>query len=127
MVFGDCLHRYSIADGIRDGNVLGFDPYMVLTYRDKDVRQAVALQKAKAATVEEAQSDPAKSEVFYHYMDPKQMPMGPMETQAGEHVKGIEDYLTAAQYAQGTPHEDKVVEDILDQFPLLSSCLLYTS
>lgn len=43
-----------------------------------------------------------------------------METQAGEHVKGIEDYLTAAQYAQGTPHEDKVVEDILDQFPLLS-------
>ena len=23
MVFGDCLHRYSIADGIRDGNVLG--------------------------------------------------------------------------------------------------------
>ena len=61
MVFGDCLHRYSIADGIRDGNVLGFDPYMVLTYRDKDVRQAVALQKAKAATVEEAQADPAKA------------------------------------------------------------------
>ena len=26
-VFGDELHRYSIADGIRDGNVLGFDPY----------------------------------------------------------------------------------------------------
>lgn len=78
MVFGDCLHRYSIADGIRDGNVLGFDPYMVLTYRDKDVRQAVALQKAKAATVEEAQADPAKAEVFYHYMDPNQMPMGPM-------------------------------------------------
>lgn len=39
MVFGDCLHRYSIADGIRDGNVLGFDPYMVLTYRDRDVRR----------------------------------------------------------------------------------------
>ena len=28
MVFGDELHRYSIADGIRDRNVLGFDPYM---------------------------------------------------------------------------------------------------
>ncbi|MDR3961723.1 MAG: DEAD/DEAH box helicase family protein, partial [Eggerthellaceae bacterium] len=27
-VFGDELHRYSIADGIRDKNVLGFDPYM---------------------------------------------------------------------------------------------------
>ena len=30
-VFGDELHRYSIADGIRDKNVLGFDPYMVCT------------------------------------------------------------------------------------------------
>ena len=30
-VFGDELHRYSIADGIRDKNVLGFDPYKVLT------------------------------------------------------------------------------------------------
>ncbi|MDT8427075.1 MAG: DEAD/DEAH box helicase family protein, partial [Methyloprofundus sp.] len=28
-VFGNELHRYSIADGIRDGNVLGFDPYKV--------------------------------------------------------------------------------------------------
>jgi type I restriction enzyme R subunit len=26
-VFGDELHRYSIADGNRDKNVLGFDPY----------------------------------------------------------------------------------------------------
>lgn len=31
-IFGDELHRYSIADGIRDGNVLGFDPYKVTTY-----------------------------------------------------------------------------------------------
>jgi len=30
-VFGDELHRYSIADGIRDKNVLGFDPYKILT------------------------------------------------------------------------------------------------
>ena len=28
-VFGNELHRYSIADGIRDKNVLGFDPYKV--------------------------------------------------------------------------------------------------
>ena len=47
-VFGDELHRYSIADGIRDRNVLGFDPYKVLTYRDKDLRKAVALQESKA-------------------------------------------------------------------------------
>lgn len=28
-VFGNELHRYSIADGIRDKNVLGFDPYLL--------------------------------------------------------------------------------------------------
>ena len=47
-VFGNELHRYSIADGIRDENVLGFDPYKVLTFKDRDVRREVALEKAKA-------------------------------------------------------------------------------
>lgn len=53
-VFGDELHRYSIADGIRDKNVLGFDTYKVSTYKDKDLRRAVALEKAKAQSEEEA-------------------------------------------------------------------------
>lgn len=47
-IFGNELHRYSIADGIRDKNVLGFDPYMVNTYKEKDLRQSIALQEAKA-------------------------------------------------------------------------------
>ena len=64
-VFGNELHRYSIADGIRDKNVLGFDPYKVLTFKDKDVRKVVALEKAKAQTEEEAISDPIKSKVYY--------------------------------------------------------------
>lgn len=46
-VFGDELHRYSIADGIRDKNVLGFDPYKVLTFKDDDVRKAIALEKQR--------------------------------------------------------------------------------
>ena len=33
-VFGNELHRYSISDGIRDKNVLGFDVYMVTTYKE---------------------------------------------------------------------------------------------
>ena len=67
-VFGNELHRYSIADGIRDENVLGFDPYKVLTYRDKDVRKAVALDEAKAATEQEAIADPHKSKIYYRFM-----------------------------------------------------------
>ena len=120
MVFGECLHRYSLADGIRDGNVLGFDPYMVTTFDDHDVREAVALEQAKAATVAEAISDDRKSKVFYHYMDSAKVPMGPMVDGAGNHIKGIEDFLTRAQYWPGTPHHGKVVEDILRRFPVLS-------
>ena len=59
-VFGNELHRYSIADGIRDGNVLGFDPYKVPTFRDSDLRQAVALEQAKTGSVKEAMDNPAK-------------------------------------------------------------------
>ena len=120
MVFGDCLHRYSIADGIRDGNVLGFDPYMVTTFNDHDVREAVALEQAKATTVDEAISDDRKSKVFYYYMDSTKVPMGPMVDSAGNRIKGIEDFLTHAQYWPGTPHHGKVVEDILRRFPVLS-------
>lgn len=120
MVFGECLHRYSIADGIRDGNVLGFDPYMVTTFDDHDVREAVALEQAKAATVAEAITDDRKSKVFYYYMDSAKVPMGPMVDSAGNRIKGIEDFLTRAQYWPDTPHHEKVVEDILRRFPVLS-------
>ncbi|OJF77426.1 MAG: hypothetical protein BKP49_00060 [Treponema sp. CETP13] len=67
-VFGNELHRYSIADGIRDKNVLGFDPYKVLTYKDTDVRREVALQMAKASSEEEAINNPDKSKIYYKYM-----------------------------------------------------------
>ena len=92
-VFGNELHRYSIADGIRDKNVLGFDPYMVCTYKDNDVRRAVALEQAKAATEEEALADPKKSKVYYHYMDHTAVPMAGYVDNLGQYVKGIEDYV----------------------------------
>ena len=118
-VFGNELHRYSIADGIRDKNVLGFDPYKVLTFKDKDVRQAVALEKAKAATIEEALADPKKAEVFYTYMDAAQVKMYGEKDAEGKWIKGIEDYLPNAQY-QTDEHRRKVVEDIRDNWLTLS-------
>lgn len=116
-VFGDELHRYSIADGIRDGNVLGFDPYMVLTFPDNKVRQAVALDQAKAESVAEAIADPAKCKVYYHYMDASNVPMAGDSEGAGKKRKGIEDYLPETQYGtpsneDATPHQQKVVQDI---------------
>ena len=110
-VFGNELHRYSIADGIRDKNVLGFDPYKVLTYRDKDVRRVVALEKAHAKTEEEAIEDPEKSKIFYQYMDASKIPMAGFSGEDGKWIKGIEDYLPNSQYLSAE-HKNKVVEDI---------------
>lgn len=120
MVFGRCLHRYSIADGIRDHNVLGFDPYMVTTYKDSDVRRVVALDKAKAESTEDALADPIKAKVFQHYMDKSEVPMGPMVDGAGNRISGIEDFLGRDQYGIDSPHPNMVVSDILEQFPVLS-------
>ena len=118
-VFGDELHKYSIADGIRDKNVLGFDPYKVMTYKDKDIRQAVALAQAKAATVAEALADPKKSEVFYKYMDSSQVKMAGFTDHDGSYVKGIEDELPKSQY-ETEDHVNLVVRDITDNWLTLS-------
>ena len=115
-VFGNELHRYSIADGIRDKNVLGFDPYKVLTYKDKDLREAVALEKARSATVAEALADPKKSKVFYEYMG---LPMAGSFDSAGNYIQGIEDYLPTNQY-ETDEHKRMVVKDILEQWQTLS-------
>lgn len=118
-VFGNELHRYSIADGIRDKNVLGFDPYKVLTFKDKDVRKVVALEKAKAQTEEEAISDPIKSKVYYKYMDSGLVGMVGHFDNKGDYIKGIEDYIPNVQY-QTEEHTTTVVKDILENWVTLS-------
>ncbi len=118
-VFGNELHRYSIADGIRDKNVLGFDPYKVLTFKDKDVRKVVALEKAKAQTEEEAISDPVKSKIFYKYMDANQVGMVGHFDAKGDYIKGIEDYISNVQYTT-EEHTTMVVKDILENWVTLS-------
>ena len=114
-VFGNELHRYSIADGIRDKNVLGFDPYKVLTFKDSDLRKAVALEKAKA-TEDEVYTDPQKSKVFYKYYN---LPMAGEKDALGEEIKGIEDYIPNRQY-EGEEHQKTVVEDICENWKTLS-------
>ena len=104
-VFGNELHRYSIADGIRDKNVLGFDPYKVLTFKDKDVRKVVALEKVKAKTEEEAISDPIKSKMYYKYMDANQVPMVGSFDNKGNYIKGIEDYIPCLLYTSPSPRD----------------------
>ncbi|MDR0482235.1 MAG: HsdR family type I site-specific deoxyribonuclease [Cellulomonadaceae bacterium] len=118
-VFGNELHRYSIADGIRDQNVLGFDPYKVLTYGDMDVRKAVALDKAKATSEEEAICDDTKRATYYHYLNDVPMVGVSALAPGSNSVRGIEDHLSASQYDRDE-HRAQVVKDISDNWLTLS-------
>ena len=116
-VFGNELHRYSIADGIRDGNVLGFDPYKVSTFKDSELKKEVALEQAKANTIIEAMNDPVKKKKFNYFTN--DVPMAGYNDATGKYHKGIEDYVPKSQYLSDA-HQEKVVSDILDKWDILS-------
>lgn len=107
-IFGNELHRYSIADGIRDHNVLGFDVYKIATFKDQDVRKAVALHKVKAISEEEVFKDEKKKEKYLKYMD-SAIPMAKVELE-----------LPSSQY-ESAEHRKMVVEDIKNNWLRLSA------
>lgn len=101
-VFGNELHRYTIGDGIRDKNVLAFDPYMIETFKSKDIRRQVALEKAHAKTPEEAMEDPTKSKTYFYYLN--DVPM-----------LSIERNVPPSQY-KTDGHINAVVNNIVEEY-----------
>ena len=116
-VFGNELHRYSIADGIRDENVLGFHPFHIRTFKDSDLRRAVALQEAKATDENEVFADDLKKKIYNQFMN--DVPMAGEYTSDGKYQKGIEDYIPNVQY-QTPEHVNAVIDDMLENWPRLS-------
>lgn len=116
-VFGKCLATYSIASGIRDGNVLGFDPKAVKTYEDGDLRKHIVLDLAKAKNLQEVEDDVTKFKIYKKIM---KLDMAAKKDEHGKIIeKGVEDYLSAKQY-NNDKHRGKVVEDILKNWNILS-------
>lgn len=118
-IFGNELHRYSIADGIRDKNVLGFDPTMVMVYKDKDLRKKVALEQSGAQTKEDAITNPKRSKIYYHFMSTAEVPMAGKSMEDGTYQKGIEDYVGVDAW-QTDEYEWAVVDDIAENWQTLS-------
>ena len=116
-VFGNELHRYSIADGIRDENVLGFHPFHIRTFKDSDLRRAVALQEAKAKDESEVFADDQKKKIYNQFMN--DVPMAGEYTSDGKYQKGIEDYVPNVQY-QTPEHVNAVIDDMLENWQRLS-------
>ncbi len=118
IIFGDEIHRYTLSDGIRDGNVLGFDPYMVKVFPDSELREQVALHQAKASSISEAMADDKKKKVFMKFMDSSKIGMCEKFIN-NKLVKGIEDYIPNSQY-ETDEYRLAVVNDIKSRWLLYS-------
>lgn len=120
-VFGECLAVYSLATGIRDGNVLGFWPEAVKTYSDKELKEAVALAECRAKSKADIVVGSDNWKLYRRLTS--QTPMASeldehgqiVKDKNGNYKKGIEDYLPGKQY-DNDDHRSRVVESILDGY-----------
>ena len=111
-IFGPCLAVYSLATGIRDGNVLGFWPEYDPTFAEQDMRCVIALREAKISDASELKPGTKSFAAYQYYMTKAPMatvykPDGSIET------KGIEDFFSSADY-DSDAHRRAVVRHILN-------------
>ena len=124
-VFGRCLAVYSLATGIRDGNVLGFYPKGRSTYDDDELRENVAIRQCGATSKEEAKNDSNKWEIYRFFtvkapMASQYDELGNLKRDSNGRIqKGIEEYLPSDQYNNAN-HRLKVVQDIIDNFDTIA-------
>ena len=106
-IFGDELTRYTISDGIRDHNVLGFDPNAVYIFDDDEIRDKVARRKAGMNSTDKLsdQSQPVKDVYNAWY---------------NKDMISLELELPSAQYESET-YQKAVVSDINKKFDTYSN------
>ncbi len=105
VIFGDMLHKYTLANGIPDGNVLGFDLYREDTFQPDEIRQAVALHAVDAETFDEIKADKEKVDIYNKWMQETDM------------IK-VED--EAKSLYQTDEHHRAVMQKIVEERPMLS-------
>ena len=133
-LFGNGLHKYTIANGIPDGNVLGFDPYMVNTYDENELRELVAFHQIDIKLKERNPDDPISKKTTEDYLklideDEKlrkiydrfvnKLQMPETYTENGKQMKGIEAYLPSDIY-ECDKHHIAVANDIMKSREKLS-------
>ena len=133
-LFGNELHKYTIANGIPDGNVLGFDPYMVNTYDDNELRELVAFHQIDLKLKERNPDEPISKKttedylklidedeelrnIYDRFVNKLQMPEA--YTENGKQMKGIEAYLPSDIY-ECDKHHIAVANDIMKSREKLS-------
>ena len=106
-LFGECLHKYTITEGIRDKNVLGFKPSKVVTFDEEDFRSKVALSKLGKERVEDLTDEEFAK---YHALVSREM----IEVEADVGNSLYSDGET------GIAHRENVVKDILNKWERIS-------
>ena len=105
VIFGDMLHKYTLASGIPDKNVLGFDLYREDTFTEQEIREAVALRAVDAESFEEIANDKEKVEIYNKIMHDTDM------------LK-IEDEAKSLYISEA--HHMAVMNKIVEERPMLS-------
>lgn len=106
-LFGDLLHQYTILEGIKDENVLGFKIFKVSTFDEDDLHKIVARKKSG---IEDLSTGTEEQKAEYQKWMMAEM-------------IDIERELPADLYSKGKSseiHRQKVVENILGKWELLS-------
>ena len=106
-LFGECLHKYTISEGIRDKNVLGFKPSKVVTFEEEDFRTKVALHRLGKERVEDL-----TDEEFAKYHSLVSRDMVDIEADVGNGLY--------ADGETGAAHRKNVVKDILQKWERIS-------
>src|SRR5699024_2879982 len=126
-IFGEELHRYSLSDGIKDENVLGFDITQVSTVDYQHLRQEVARREANVTCVSEVYEDEQKAEIYNYYMDHKKVGMLGYVDENEVYHKGIEtDYLKKENF-NTEKHRLQVMKDIENSWEHLSKAGQYSA
>lgn len=133
-LFGDMLHKYTIANGIPDGNVLGFDPYMVRTYDDDELRELVAFHQIDLKLEERDDGEEQPKRTTEEYLDlishdeeldkiykrfTEELKMPASYTENGKQIRGVESYLPRGIY-ESREHHLAVADDIVKSRQQLS-------
>ncbi len=105
VIFGDMLHKYTLASGIPDKNVLGFDLYREETFKEQEIREAVALRAVEAESFEEIEKDKEKVEMYNKIMNDTD-------------ILKIEDEAKSLYVSE--QHHLAVMNKIVEERPMLS-------
>lgn len=105
VIFGDMLHKYTLANGIPDGNVLGFDLYREDTFEEDDIREAYALRQLGVETKDDIEGDEQKMQEFERLSK---------ETD----IIKIEDEVKSLYSTES--HHKAVMHKIMEERPVLS-------